>query len=1338
MADDIKIKLGLDATDLFKGLDQALNQVNTSIKNLPDVGDAIASDLPKASSALNSFVSEQKQLLVALKLQGKEGSDSYKEIEKSIIDAKAELNKLEQAAKDVDASLEAAFDGEAIGGFEGALAGLKGGLSDAFSGGLIGSLVGGGLAGGIQAGIGAIVDGFGAVVDAGRGLISAQGDLQAQTGATGAEFEALKKEAEDAFLGGVGESVAEATKVISNATTVLKGALPTEEIGEFTARAQALGNLYDKDVNEVISKSAPFIKQFGLDGDQAFNLIALAAKEGKTSQDDVLDTLAEYSQLLQEAGFSAEEFTGALVVAGQEGLFNTDKIADSIKEAQIRLKAGDTAKAFTDIKNQLPAALGDTLGNLEQLASSGQITIKEFLAKSGESIKTAFDSGQISEAMASQLQVAVAGTPAEDIGVEAYNKLFGAPIPTDEITKKATEAGQAAQNAVGQYLSFDAVGRNLSLAFETASASIISTLSTAFGMIAEAVGPSLSALGDTISAVFQRISSVVGPILAVIGGAIMTNISAALTVASETINFFLDLAVYAFDTIVGALQPLIDAIKSALGMDGAIGEGVDAMGVLQTVMNTVTGAIGGLFDILGSVAKLLIDGFSFGLKAVIGGLTLVVEGITSFVKWIGQLILQIPGVQTVFNNLKSAFDTVYNFFANLPSVINEVQIYLKAIGMTFQSIFGILQESFKAALSLDFEGAANKLASVFQSQTWVNAFSSNLAKARGELNKTTNEAKAATQNIAQAQKQANEVAQKPVSTAAKVAGAKAGAKAESFAKLDELKKFYEEEAKEIDSANKRKIDAARAAGQDTKELQARLDDEAAKKLRAFLNERLAGVKDNTELLNKEQINTVLKPATPKQMLDIETFYVNEFDKLGKKLAVEPKVKLPDFKDELKGFETAVKDIEKNTESLIPKALATSQEALDANTSQITKYLDFIKSQNVEIEQAKTEALLAGNTQVAESLDAQIKRNILSFNTLENKLKQYQKGSAEEIKKNTTEYLIQLAIQTSILDAFNTDKLKKEREANEALRAERLGALDAEEKDLTTSLAKREVSFEEYAAKMADIDKARQETMSETEVGFFDRLKEATDKGIASILRSQSEGITKFVTDQFKDTEGKVTANGKIIGESMTALTEQFASLAESGKATLGDFGNAAAAVAFDAVSKMIPSFVAGILGSSITALGPIAGPIAAGLLTASLQLLIGQAKAALGFKDGVIDLAGPGTETSDSIPAWLSRGESVITAASTKANKDELAWMNANPGMSIRDYFTSHAPQVRYSVGEDGGLIREVQKLREETRGLGRQINRNTHVSISGELKADNNSIKAVIESERRRNARRG
>jgi hypothetical protein len=451
MADDIQIKLGLDASQLFNGLDVALKKVNDGIKGLPDVGDAIASDLPSAQNKLNSFVNEQKQLLVALRLQGKEGSDSYQEIEKAIKEANVELKKMDDATKAVNASFQEVES--SAGGIGGVFQGLKGGLNDAFSGGLIGSLVGGGLAGGIQAGLGAVADGFGAIIDGGRELVAAQGNLQAATGASGEEFEALKASAEDAFIGGVGGSLAEATKAIANAKASLQDALPNDQIGEFVKNAAALGTLYDKDVNEVVSKSAPFVRQFGLEGQEAFNLIAFAAKEGKTSQDDVLDTIAEYSGLLQEAGFSAEEFAAQIAVAGQEGLFTTDKIGDSIKEAQIRLKAGDTAKAIADIQGSLPKAMGATLKELEGLATSGQISIKEFLERSGGAIEEAFSAGDISEAMRSQLQVAIAGTPAEDLGAEAYARMFGAPIPKEEIAAKALQAGKEAQNAAGQYLS---------------------------------------------------------------------------------------------------------------------------------------------------------------------------------------------------------------------------------------------------------------------------------------------------------------------------------------------------------------------------------------------------------------------------------------------------------------------------------------------------------------------------------------------------------------------------------------------------------------------------------------------------------------------------------------------------------------------------------------------------------------------------------------------------------------------------------------------------------------------------------------------------------------------
>jgi hypothetical protein len=69
-------------------------------------------------------------------------------------------------------------------------------------------------------------------------------------------------------------------------------------------------------------------------------------------------------------------------------------------------------------------------------------------------------------------------------------------------------------------------------------------------------------------------------------------------------------------------------------------------------------------------------------------------------------------------------------------------------------------------------------------------------------------------------------------------------------------------------------------------------------------------------------------------------------------------------------------------------------------------------------------------------------------------------------------------------------------------------------------------------------------------------------------------------------------------------------------------------------------------------LGPIGGAIAAittaALTAAQISAIQSQPPpAAPGFAKGVIGLNGPGTETSDSIPARLSRGESVITARGT-------------------------------------------------------------------------------------------
>ena len=73
--------------------------------------------------------------------------------------------------------------------------------------------------------------------------------------------------------------------------------------------------------------------------------------------------------------------------------------------------------------------------------------------------------------------------------------------------------------------------------------------------------------------------------------------------------------------------------------------------------------------------------------------------------------------------------------------------------------------------------------------------------------------------------------------------------------------------------------------------------------------------------------------------------------------------------------------------------------------------------------------------------------------------------------------------------------------------------------------------------------------------------------------------------------------------------------------------------------------------------------------------------------EGAVDLEGPGTRTSDSIPAMLSKGESVITAEATANNKDLLRMINANAGIDFSKQFLPSSVVNMYSNSNSSQTI---------------------------------------------------
>lgn len=115
------------------------------------------------------------------------------------------------------------------------------------------------------------------------------------------------------------------------------------------------------------------------------------------------------------------------------------------------------------------------------------------------------------------------------------------------------------------------------------------------------------------------------------------------------------------------------------------------------------------------------------------------------------------------------------------------------------------------------------------------------------------------------------------------------------------------------------------------------------------------------------------------------------------------------------------------------------------------------------------------------------------------------------------------------------------------------------------------------------------------------------------------------------------------------------------------------------------------------------------------------------YKDGVIDLKGPGTKTSDSIPALLSRGESVMTANETESSGKTLRMIRAKKlNDKVLDKIMIKANNQGNSIGfDDSRLLKSQERIARAAAG-------NDIVNKGGiiyEAKEEGKSLKKYIRS---------
>lgn len=220
---------------------------------------------------------------------------------------------------------------------------------------------------------------------------------------------------------------------------------------------------------------------------------------------------------------------------------------------------------------------------------------------------------------------------------------------------------------------------------------------------------------------------------------------------------------------------------------------------------------------------------------------------------------------------------------------------------------------------------------------------------------------------------------------------------------------------------------------------------------------------------------------------------------------------------------------------------------------------------------------------------------------------------------------------------------------------------AEEGNIGAQLLEDKIAFEDMVRSM----KQTASTLSDIS-NIYNGLNEIIAEGSRQRLEDELELIERQKESQLGALDRQLE-NEKLSAKQRESILKQRAALEE-------DFEKKTEAAREEAAKKQLKFTIAGIvLNQSAAIASAIAGAVAqaagnpigiAAILAITLPLILtGMAQAmsaanAVELAEGEVDIKGPGTTTSDSIPARLSRRESVINAKGTALDPDLLRAMN--------------------------------------------------------------------------------
>jgi len=641
MANDFKYKLDIDLAEFAAGIKQAkglinglegetveidvdskgavseLDKVSKKAQSIPDATVSVDADTSSAQSALSAITDQFKGLTEQVK------------------------------SGDIKGALDGAVEGfKGMGGAATAALGPLAGAFAAFTA--------------IKEVVGFFTDTIGEALEKGKEYNQAIRNIGISTGLSGDELASFNDQASQAFQGGLGESLADATNKLAEFKRTLGADFPTDQLADVAVKASTAGEALGIEGPELLAKIKPLITEFGLSADEAINAFTATAQNGVADIGGLADAIQEFAPAAKEAGASSQEFTARLQKGAQLGLKDLAKVGDAYKNVTNLVQSG----AVTTQAAGIGGEIGKQLTDLASLAEQGKITTSEFASEYTKVLDKATKEGQISASQQKQFLVQTFGSVAEDIGAENTTILFTTEVDEKAAADAAAKAGKAIENALpppdlGRFIEEiqTKLGAGLDNIVKTVINPFLGPIIDGFKQIGAAIGDAFGgAEAEGAASALTGVFKTLGEIFGVVVNQVVNLVKLGITPLRA-----------AFDAVMSATKPLRDALGRLFG--DAEG-GTDIFETFKNIGNTVADIFG---KVLYGAVRLLLKPFELLGRAIGTVVGFVVDAVKAVGDWVQSFQPLRDAINEIIGLASQAGDAIGGFFSSVGSALGIIE-----------------------------------------------------------------------------------------------------------------------------------------------------------------------------------------------------------------------------------------------------------------------------------------------------------------------------------------------------------------------------------------------------------------------------------------------------------------------------------------------------------------------------------------------------------------------------------------------------------------------------------------------------------------------------------------